>query len=58
MGSNEIVSMGVFSKGDYGVEKGLYSSFPVKCSGNFKYEIVKNFKLSDFGKNKVKITEA
>jgi hypothetical protein len=29
--------MGVISDGSYGIPKGLYSSFPVKCKKNFKY---------------------
>ncbi len=37
MGSDKIVSMGIQSKGDYDIPKGLWSSFPVKCLGNFKY---------------------
>jgi hypothetical protein len=45
--------MGVCSVGDYGVPKGLWSSFPVKCSKGFKYEIIKNVPISEFCKNKI-----
>jgi len=33
--------MGVVSDGSYGIPAGIWSSFPVKCSKNFNYEIVK-----------------
>lgn len=39
-GSDKIVSMGVVSNGDFGIPKGLWSSFPVRCK-NFTFEIVK-----------------
>ena len=47
--------MGVVSDGSYGVPKGLYSSFPVKCN-DFEWEIVQSVQLSDFCKDKIKIT--
>lgn len=36
LGSEDIVSMGVQSEGDYGIEAGLWSSFPVRCK-KFSY---------------------
>ena len=39
-GTDQIVSMGVVSDGSYGIPKGLFSSFPVKCK-NFEWQIVK-----------------
>ena len=53
LGTNEGVniSMAVHSDGCYGVEKGLYCSFPVRCTGNFNYEINKDVKLSEFATN-------
>ena len=46
------VSMAVCSDGSYGVEEGLISSFPVKCSdGN--WEIVKDLEIDDFSKMKI-----
>ena len=35
-GSEGIVSMGVVSKGEYGIAEGLWTSLPVKCK-NFEY---------------------
>ena len=35
-GSEQVISMGVVSNGYYGIPKGLWSSFPVKCK-NFQY---------------------
>ena len=49
---NDWVSMAVCSDGSYGVEEGLISSFPVKCSdGN--WEIVKELEIDDFSKMKI-----
>lgn len=42
MGSNSIVTMGVVSDGSYGVPEGLVFSFPVRCTGQFEYKIIKN----------------
>jgi hypothetical protein len=47
--------MGVVSDGSYGIPQGLYSSFPVICK-NFEWHIVKGIQLSDFCKQKIKVT--
>ena len=56
LGSDKITSMGVPSEGDYDIPKGLWTSLPVKCKGNFKYEIVRDVPLSNFCKEKIKGT--
>ena len=53
-GNDKIVSMGVVSNGDYDVDKGLVYSFPLKCNGDWKYEVVKGISLSDGKKEKIK----
>ena len=53
-GSEKIVSMGVVSNGDYDIPKDLVSSFPIKCTGNWKYEIVQGITLNDGKKEKIK----
>lgn len=50
-----IVSMGVISKGDYGIPEGLWTSLPVTCKG-FAYEVVKGIELSEFCQGKIKET--
>lgn len=55
VGSNSIVSLGVVSEGDYGIPKGLWSSFPVRCK-NFSYEIVKDVPLSEYCHKKISET--
>jgi len=55
LGSDKIISMGVCSNGEYGIPKGIWSSFPVKCK-NFGYEIVKDAKLTDYCNEKLKLT--
>jgi malate/lactate dehydrogenase len=47
--------MGVISEGDYNIPKGLWTSLPVVCK-NFSYTIIKNIKLSEFSKSKIKVT--
>lgn len=54
LGNERVVSMGVHSEGDYDIPKGLWTSLPVRCVGNFKYEIVRNVPLSGFCKDRIK----
>jgi malate dehydrogenase len=49
-------SMAVPSQGQYGVEEGLISSFPVTVSGNGGYEIVEGLEVGDFAQSKIDIT--
>lgn len=49
------VSMGVISKGEYGVPEGLMYSFPVTCSPG-KYKIVEGLAIDDFAREKMRIT--
>ncbi|MBT8138141.1 MAG: malate dehydrogenase [Gammaproteobacteria bacterium] len=53
---NDWVSMGVYSDGSYGIEKGLIYSFPVTCK-NGDWEIVQGLKINDFSQAKMKATE-
>ena len=56
-GSQEVVSMGVWSDGKhYGVPEGLVYSFPLKCSGNFKFEVVGNLTIDNFSREKMELT--
>jgi malate dehydrogenase len=49
------VSMAVPSDGSYGVDEGLISSFPCRCSGG-RWEIVEGLELNDFSKSKLEVT--
>ncbi len=51
------VSMAVRSDGSYGVEEGLISSFPCRCSGG-EWEIVQGLELNDFSRSKLDATVA
>ena len=56
-GKDEIVSMGVIPPvGTYGIDTDLCFSLPVRCKGNFEYEIVTGLELNDFAKEKLAIT--
>lgn len=55
-GSDRVLSMGVHSEGDYDIPKGLWTSLPVRCVGNFKYEIIRDCPLSQYCKGKIKET--
>src|SRR5689334_15146907 len=51
-GSDGLRSMVVRSGGEYGVEEGLMSSFPVRCSGG-GYEIVEGLEVGDFAQGRI-----
>jgi malate dehydrogenase len=52
---NSWVSMGVYSRGEYGAPKDVIFSFPVICKDG-EWKIVENLKLSEFAKEKIKVT--
>jgi malate dehydrogenase len=49
-------SVGVCTPGDYGIEKGLIFSYPVRSNGR-DFEIVQGVPLNDFSKAKIAATE-
>jgi malate dehydrogenase len=49
-------SVAVCSPGDYGIQKGLIFSYPMRSNGS-KWEIVPNVPLNDFSKAKIAATE-
>jgi len=49
-------SMGVYSDGSYGIEKGLIYSFPCVCKDG-DWEIVQGVEVNDFSVEKMKATE-
>src|SRR3954467_10057948 len=51
-GADGLRSMVVRSGGEYGVEEGLMSSFPVRCGGG-GYEIVEGLEVDDFAQGKI-----
>jgi len=57
-GSNndDWVSMGVYSDGSYGIEKGLIYSFPVVCK-NGDWEIVQGLDINEFSRGRMRTTE-
>lgn len=50
------VSMGIYSDGSYGVDKGLIYSFPCTCK-NGQWEIVQGLPVSEFSKSRMVATE-
>jgi malate dehydrogenase len=55
LGADGLRSMSVRSGGEYGVEEGLISSFPVRCSGG-SYEIVEGLEVGEFAQSKIDAT--
>jgi len=49
-------SVAVCSPGDYGIQKGLIFSYPIRSNGS-KWEIVQDVPLNDFSKAKIATTE-
>lgn len=56
LGCDGITSMGVYSDGSYGIEKGLIYSFPVTCKGG-DWQIVQGIEPNDFSRLKMQATE-
>jgi malate dehydrogenase len=54
-GASGLRSMAVRSNGEYGVEEGLMSSFPVRVSGG-SYEIAEGLEIDDFARGKIDAT--
>ncbi len=50
------VSMAIPSDGSYGIKEGIIYSYPVRCTKG-KYEIVQGLAISDFSRERMKITE-
>ena len=46
LGSDAVLSMGVYSDGSYGVAEGLIYSYPVKCNGG-DWEIIQGIEVND-----------
>jgi malate dehydrogenase len=55
LGADGLRSMSVPSGGQYGVEEGLISSFPVRCTDG-DYEIVEGLEIGEFAQSKIDIT--
>jgi malate dehydrogenase len=55
LGADGLRSMAVRSSGQYGVEEGLMSSFPVRCSGG-NYEVVEGLEIGEFARSKLNVT--
>ena len=56
-GADDVVSMGVYSDGSYGIETGLIYSFPVRCADG-DWQVIDGLDISDFSRQKMRATEA
>ena len=56
LGSDTVLSMGVYSDGSYGIAEGLIYSFPVTCSGG-DWSIVQGVEVNAFSQEKMAATE-
>jgi malate dehydrogenase len=54
--ANDWVSMGVYSDGSYGIDRGLIYSFPVTCK-NGDWQIVQGLSINEFSRAKMQATE-
>ena len=57
LGSDGVVSMGVYSDGSYGVAEGLIYSFPVTCVDG-DWQIVAELEINEFSQSRMDATEA
>lgn len=53
----QTVAMAVYSNGEYGIEKGIFYSFPVQCKAG-DWKIVEDYKVTDDIKALMKASEA
>ena len=51
------VSMAVPSDGSYGVEEGVFFSYPTTCDGDDNYSIVQGLEIDEFSAEKIEITK-
>ena len=56
--SNDFASMALVSGGEYGVESGLIFSYPARCSGGGKADIVSGLEMNEFSAEKLRATES
>lgn len=54
--NDDWVSMAVLSDGSYGIEEGIFYSFPVRCK-NGQYEIVQGLEINDFERERMILTQ-
>jgi malate dehydrogenase len=55
LGADGLRSMAVASRGWYGIDEGLMSSFPLRCS-DWNYEVVEGLEVGDFARSKIEIS--
>lgn len=51
------VSMSVPSDGSYGIPEGIVFSYPMVCTGNGQYEMVKDLEIDSFSAEKIEATK-
>ena len=56
-GTDDVVSMGVYSDGSYGIEAGLIYSYPLKCADG-DWQIVRDLHINEFSRARMRATEA
>jgi malate dehydrogenase len=56
-GGDDWVSMAIPADGSYGIEPGVFYSYPVRCSGG-SYEIVQGLEIDDFSRSRMNATDA
>ena len=52
------VSMGVASDGSYGIAEGVVYSYPVRCPGDGRYEIVQDLEIDEFSRERMDASDA
>ena len=55
---DDFASMALVSGGEYGVESGLVFSYPARCGGGGRAEVVSGLEVNEFSAGKMRATEA
>jgi malate dehydrogenase len=53
---DDCASLGVISRGEYGIPEGLQFGFPVQSDGKGNWSVKEGFELDDFAREKIRIT--
>ncbi|MGU9951586.1 MAG: malate dehydrogenase [Gammaproteobacteria bacterium WSBS_2016_MAG_OTU1] len=57
-GNEDYLSMGVVSKGEYGIEAGIVYSYPMQCTGAGEASVITDLACNEFSMQKMKESEA
>jgi len=58
LGNSDWLSMAIYSDGQYGAPVGIFSSFPVMCTGSGQFGVVDKIPIDEFSADKINASNA